>query len=159
METKFIIPLQRHARTLAFFNVIALGFFCRALAQVKNNSLYSELIIYTVIYSLIVIYSAYNRFYNFPVRIDIHEDYLKIECRELFIFPRKYCWQKKDIRVFLRCTTEVIKLRNIRIKNKKEHGDGIQFDGLAVKKKDLDDIIEALTVNGYEIETKKGTMK
>ena len=154
MDATFIIPLRRHVRTVVYINAVTLAFFCSGLATVKSNSLLNYCIFWSICYLLITVYSFCHRFYDFPVRINIHEDYLEVDCRVLFIFQRKYCWRKEDIKISNRNTTELIKFRNITIYNKSKRGGGIQFDMIAVKGETLDDILEALIINGYEIKTR-----
>lgn len=154
MDATFVIPLRRHVRTLAIFNAMTIGLFCYGLAKVKSNNMTPYLIECAIVYLFTAVYSFCHRFFDFPIRIDIHEDYLEVDCRVLFIFHREYCWRKEDVKISHRYTAEVIRFRNIIICNKYKRGYGIQFDMIAVKGKTLDGILKALIINGYEIQTR-----
>lgn len=154
------IEIKKHIRTLLFEFSVLLFWIILSLPSLllSYNNDRSIMLWFIVFWGVIIlahiVFAVYFNRWVFPEKISIGKECIEIECRFLFLLPKRYCWKKEDVIIMHKTSTLFVKISSIIISNKTGQ-DRVVFESIAINKDRMASLLCELKAKGYTFDSKE----
>ena len=149
-----IIDIKRHIRTLLFEASVLLFWIILSLPSLllSYNNDRSIMMWFIITWGVIllahIVFAVHFNRWVFPVKLSIENECIEIECKFLFLLPKRYCWKKEDVIIMHRESTLLKSIKSIIISNKITQ-DRVVFESIAINKDQMALILWEFKAKGY----------